>query len=380
MVRSMKILVTGHSGFLGRNLIEALKTSGDEQHKIYTYDKSDPLNKLEEYARDCDFVYHLAAVHRPDNKDEFLKVNLELFSTLLMYLEEYHNKSPVLYTSSIQAVQDTEYAKSKRLAEEALKEHGRRNNSRTIIYRLTNTFGKWAKPFGHSVVATFCYQVARDQEITIHNPDTVMNFYYIDDVIASLLTHLEGDVPPQPDGYYHLEEKYQFTVTLKELAGILTGFRLQRQGLYLPDIGDRLVKRLYSTYLSYLPLEKLIVPLSAHTDNRGSFMEIFKTDTRGQISLNITKPGIKKGDHYHNTKCERFLVISGKAKIQLRRTDSEEITEYYVTGDDPRFLEIPPGITHNLINVGDTDLYTLIWANEVFDPLNTDTYFCPVIP
>ena len=376
----MKILVTGHSGFLGRNLIEALKSSGQEQHKIYTYDKSDSLDKLEQYTKDCDFVFHLAAVHRPDRKEEFLEVNLEFFNTLLTYLQKYHNPSPVLYTSSIQAAQDTEYARSKRLAEEALATHGHINNSRTIIYRLTNTFGKWAKPCAHSVVATFCYLVARDQEITIHNPDTVMNFYYIDDVITSFLRHLKEEVPPKEDGYYRLEEDCLYSITLKELAEIITGFRLQRQGQYLPAVGDSLVKRLYSTYLSYLPLTELTVPLPVHSDSRGSFMEIFKTDSRGQFSLNITKPGIKKGEHYHNTKCERFLVLSGTAKIQLRRTDSDEITEYYLTGEEPRFLEIPPGVTHNLINTGDTDLYTLIWANEVFDSLNPDTYFCPVIP
>ncbi len=370
----MKILVTGAGGFLGRNLLAQLTNQSGTQYDIYTYDKSSNLDDLKEYTKDCDFVYHFAAVHRPIREDEFRKVNYEFFQTLLGYLRENGNHCPVLYTSSIQAVQNTEYARSKRMAEEALKEHGKLNASKVIIYRLTNTFGKWAKPCAYSVVATFCYNLAREREIEINNPNTLMRFYYVDDVITSFLKHLTEEVPPDADGYYRLTEEYCYSVTLKELADAIREFKYDRENNYIPDLKDPFHKKLYSTYLSYLPLEELKLPLTSHEDERGSFTELLKTEGSGQISLNITKPGIKKGEHYHNTKCEKFLVLSGTALIQIRRIGSREIMEYNLSGEKLCLLEIPPGYTHNLINTGESDLYTLIWANEVFDTTHTDTY------
>lgn len=370
----MKILVTGAGGFLGKNLIAALKALNSEEYTIYTYDKSNNLKDLKKYTVDCDFVYHFAAVHRPVRDTEFIEVNYELFQTMLVYLRESGNKCPVLYTSSIQAEQNTEYARSKQLAEEALREHEKINKSKSIIYRLTNTFGKWAKPCAYSVTATFCYNIARNKEIEIHNPDTVMRFYYVDDVIASFLRHLREEIPSNEDGYYRLAEEYTYPMTLKELADTIRSFKKAREELYIPDMKNPLIKKLYSTYLSYLPEEALIIPLRSHRDERGSFTELFKTEDRGQISLNITKPGIKKGEHYHNTKCERFLVIEGNAKIQLRRIGTGDVREFFLSSDNPAIFEIPPGCTHNLINTGDEDLYTIIWANEVFDKQNPDTY------
>ena len=374
----MKILVTGARGFLGKNLIAGLKALDGETYTIYTYDKSNTLMELKNFTRDCDFVYHFAAVHRPDRDGEFQEVNYEFFQTLLGYLRENGNKCPVLYTSSVQATQDTLYARSKRLAEEALREHVKENDSRGIIYRLTNTFGKWAKPYTYSVVATFCYNVTRNREIEIHNPDTRMNFYYIHDVITDFLRHLKDEIPPEEDGFYRLPQKYCYQVTIQELADTIRDFQKAREELYIPDMKNPFMKKLYSTYLSYLPSDMLALPLKRHKDDRGSFTEVFKTDDRGQFSLNVTKPGIKKGEHYHNLKCERFFVIAGEAKIQMRRIGTDEIREFLLSGEEPQIIEIPPGYTHNLINIGDTDLYTLIWANEVFDKGYPDTYPCSV--
>ncbi|HHV13171.1 MAG TPA: SDR family oxidoreductase [Clostridiales bacterium] len=376
----MKILVTGSGGFLGKNLLAGLRAQGEEEYTIYTYDKSNTPEELKSYTRDCDFVYHLAAVHRPTREEEFREINYEFFQTMLELLRENGNKCPVLYTSSVQAAQDTAYAKSKRMAEEALREHEEKNNSKGIIYRLTNTFGKWARPYTYSVVATFCYSIARNRGIEVHNPDTVMNFYYIDDVVEDFLRHLKEEVPPCGDGYYRLKEEYCYPVSVRELADILRGFKKAREELYIPDLGKPFVKKLYSTYLSYLPPDQLMLPVDSHRDDRGSFTEVFRTDGRGQFSLNVTKPGIKKGEHYHNSKCERFFVIAGKAKIQMRRIGTDEVEEYVLSAEKPQIIEIPPGYTHNLINIGDTDLHTLIWANEVFDRLHPDTYPCPVPP
>ncbi len=376
----MKILITGASGFLGKNLIDGLKALDGEMNTIYPYDKSNTLADLKNYTKDCDFVYHFAAVHRPVRDEEFQEVNYEFFQTLLGLLRENGNKCPVLYTSSVQATQDTLYARSKCMAEEALWEHIRINGSRGIIYRLTNTFGKWAKPYAYSVVATFCYNVARNKVIEIHNPDTRMNFYYIDDVISDFLIHLKKEVPPGEDGFYRLPQGLCYQISIQELADTIQGFQKAREELYIPDMNNPFTKKLYSTYLSYLPSDMLVLPIKSHKDARGSFTEVFKTDDRGQFSLNVTKPGIVKGGHYHNLKCERFFVISGEAKIQMRKISTGEIREYLLSGEVAQVIEIPPGYTHNLINIGDTDLYTLIWANEVFDKIYPDTYPCSITP
>lgn len=372
----MKILVTGSNGFLGKNLIARLEAQKEENHIIYKYDVDSSKEQLKEYAKECEFVFYFAAIHRPKKKEDFHQINVLLFEELIGFLEKYKNSCPVLYTSSIQAVQDTEYAKSKREAENLLIKHSEKAKSKAIIYRLTNTFGKWATPNHHSVVATFCYNITRDINIQIDNKDQPMNFYYIDDVIDSFISHFfkEGAPEPDADGFYRLEEKYIYTTTLGDLADKLKEFHDSRQTLKLPDMADEFTKKLYSTYLSFLPLDSFHYPLTMHADDRGSFTEIFKTPERGQFSINVIKPGIKKGEHYHNTKCEKFLVVNGRALIQFRQIDSVEVMNYYTSSEDLEVIDIPVGYTHNIINIGEEDLVTLIWANEVFEQENPDTY------
>lgn len=377
MVFCMKILVTGSNGFIGSNLIARLKSMGQE-NIIYAYDMNVSMETLREYTKDCDFVYHFTAVHRTNRIEDFMEVNYLFFKELLCMLEENHNTCPVLYTSSIQAMQDTEYAQSKRMAEEVLKEYAKKTGARGIIYRLTNTFGKWAKPGGHSVVATFCHNIARNEKIEIHNPDTVMNFYYIDDVIDSFVHQLKEEAGADADGIYRLEDTLLYSISLKELAEKIYSFKASRENHTLPDMKDVLTKKLYSTYLSYLQPTDFKYPLISNKDSRGSFTEIFKTEERGQISVNVIKPGVKKGEHFHNTKCEKFLVVSGEAKIQFRKIGTNEILNYYVSSKKMEVVDIPPGYTHNIINEGISDCVTLIWANEVFNKDKPDTYFRPV--
>lgn len=373
----MKILVTGAKGFIGSNLIARLNAL-EPEYIIYAYDMDTSLEELKKYTKDCDFVYHFTAVHRTNREEDFIEVNYLFFKELLEMLQKNHNYCPVLYTSSIQAVQDTEYAKSKRMAEEALKIYALKTGARGILYRLTNIFGKWAKPSAHSVVATFCYNIARNEAIEIHNPDTVMNFYYIDDVIDSFIKQLKEEEVPKEDGIHRLEDTLLYPVTLKELAEKIYSFKEARNNHTLPDVKDIFTKKLYSTYLSYLEPAEFKYPLISHTDNRGSFTEIFKTEDRGQISVNVIKPGVKKGEHFHDTKCEKFLVVSGEAKIQFRKIGTDKIINYYVSSRKLEVVDIPPGYTHNIINEGICDCVTLIWANEVFNPFKPDTYFCPV--
>lgn len=373
----MKILVTGASGFLGSNLIARLNGL-EQEYIIYAYDRKTTLEELREYTRDCDFVYHFTAVHRTNRTQDFMDINYRFFKELLDMLQENSNHCPVLYTSSIQAIQDTEYAKSKRMAEDALKIHASHTGARGILYRLTNTFGKWAKPGGHSVVANFCYGIARDEEIEIHNPNTVVSLYYIDDVIDSFVKQLTNNLTPDVDGIFRLDNSLLYHITLQELADKIYSFKGSRINHSLLDMKDTFTKKLYSTYLSYLQTNDFKYPLLTHKDNRGSFTEIFKTEERGQISVNVIKPGVKKGEHFHDTKCEKFLVISGEANIQFRKIGTKEILNYYVSSVKMEVVDIPPGYTHNIINEGICDCVTLIWANEVFDPFKPDTFFCPV--
>lgn len=373
----MKILVTGANGFIGSNLIARLKAMGPE-YIIYAYDRKTTIEDLREYTKDCDFVYHFTAVHRTNRTQDFIEVNYIFFKELLEMLQENHNNCPVIYTSSIQATQDTEYAKSKRLGEVALKTYATKTGAKGILYRLTNTFGKWAKPGAHSVVANFCHGIASNERIEIHNPETIVSLYYIDDVINSFVTQLTNDLCPDLDGIFRLDHSLLYHITLQELADKIYSFRNSRIDHSIVDMKDAFTKKLYSTYLSYLQPTDFKYPLLTHKDNRGSFTEIFKTEERGQISVNVIKPGVKKGEHFHDTKCEKFLVVSGEAKIQFRKIGTNEIINYYVSSLKMEVIDIPPGYTHNIINEGICDCVTLIWANEVFDPSKPDTYFCPV--
>ncbi len=366
----MKILVTGANGFIGKNLIAQLKNQNYTDILAYDIDTDPAL--LDEYAEQCDFVYHLAGVNRPKNPDAFMRGNFGFTSELLKALERHGNKAPVMLASSVQAELNNPYGKSKRAGEELLLHYGKDNGVRVLVYRFPNVFGKWCRPNYNSVVATFCYQIARDLPIRIDNPDTILHLVYIDDVAAELIRALSGNETHKgqfctvPVGY---------SVSLGQLAKLITGFREQRITLGVPDCSQPLEKKLYSTYLTYLPEEHFSYPLKANTDERGSFTEFIRTPDRGQFSVNVTKPGVTKGNHWHHTKTEKFLVVSGNALIQLRKTDSDRIAEYIVSGEQPQVVDIPPGYTHNIKNIGETDLVTLMWANEPFDPQNPDTYY-----
>ncbi|MFV0342990.1 MAG: NAD-dependent epimerase/dehydratase family protein [Anaerocolumna sp.] len=373
----MKILITGADGFIGSNLVARLTTMWP-QYIIYAYDRNTSLEVLRSYTKDCDFVFHFTAVHRTNRIEDFMEVNYFFFKELLGMLQEYGNSCPVLYTSSIQATQDSEYAKSKRLAEELLSQNSLKAGNKSIIYRLTNTFGKWAMPSGHSVVATFCHKIARNENIEIHNLETVMNFYYIDDVIDTFVNLLHTDLSVYDGKINYLDSSLLYSITLKELVKKIYSFKDTRENHAIPNIRDDFTKKLYSTYLSYLPNTDFKYPLCSHIDNRGSFTEIFKTKESGQFSINVVKPGVKKGEHYHNTKCEKFLVVSGEARIQFRKIGTNEVINYYVSASKLEMVDVPTGYTHNIINEGIYDCVILIWANEVYDSSNPDTYFCPV--
>jgi len=367
----MKILVTGAQGFIGKNLIEQLKYKNIGT--ILEFDKDTDPALLEEYCRDCDFVYHLAGVNRPERVEEFYEGNFGFTSTLLSSLKKHGNHCPIMLSSSIQAVLDNPYGTSKREGEELLKQYGKENGVKVLIYRFPNVFGKWCRPNYNSAVATFCHNTAHGLPIQVNGRDTKINLVYIDDVAAELIRALEGKETVGADGYGMVNPVHE--VTLGEIVDLLESFKRSRLSLQVPDMTEgSFSKKLYSTYLSYLPEDAFKYPLTMHADERGSFTEILRTADRGQFSVNISKPGIEKGNHWHNTKNEKFVVVSGKALIQFRKPDSEEIISYHVSGEKIEVVDIPVGYTHNIINEGDTDLVTFMWCNECFDPEKPDTY------
>lgn len=377
----MKILVTGAKGFVGRNLVAQLCCikAGKAKHKglgedltIYEYDVDTNPALLEAYTKDCDFVCHLAGVNRPKDEAEFMQGNFGFTSQLLSALQKNGNNAPVLITSSIQAALDNPYGRSKKAGEELLFRYGRENGVHVYVYRLPNVFGKWCRPNYNSVVATFCYNIAHGLPIRINDPSHVMQLVYIDDVVTEFLNAVTGQ-GHQNGAYYGVPTVH--TITLGEIADLLYGFYKSRQTLSLPKLDDAFVKALYSTYLSYLPEEAFSYPLTMHTDERGSFTEIIRTPERGQFSVNISKPGITKGNHWHNTKNEKFIVVSGKACIRFRKIGTDAVIEYHVSGDTLEAVDIPVGYTHSITNEGEGDLVTLMWCNECFDPEKPDTYF-----
>lgn len=369
----MKILVTGAGGFIGKNLIAQLKNLNYED--VFSYDIDTDPALLDRYAEQCDFVYHLAGVNRPKDPEAFMQGNFGFTSTLLDALRRHGNKAPVMLASSIQAERDNPYGRSKRAGEELLFRYAEENGVRVLIYRFPNVFGKWCRPNYNSVVATFCYQIARDLPIRVDDPDTQLRLVYIDDVVKELIRALSGG---ETRCGKFCEVPVSHTASLGQLAKLISGFREQRVTLQVPDCSDPLEKKLYSTYLSYLPEEGFAYPLRMNADERGSFTEVIRTEDRGQFSVNITNPGITKGNHWHHTKTEKFLVVSGEALIRLRRIDEDKVTEYPVSGSCPQVVDIPPGYTHSIKNTGETQLVTLMWANETFDPKNPDTYYLKV--
>ncbi|MFE8698123.1 capsular polysaccharide biosynthesis protein CapF [Cytobacillus sp. FJAT-53684] len=369
----MKILVTGANGFVGKNLIAELKNEG--YNDIFEFTRESDPSHLEKYTQECDFVFHLAGVNRPKDEDEFMEGNFGLTSQLLGLLKKHDNKAPVLITSSIQAEKDNSYGRSKKAGEELLFNYYYETDAKVYVYRLPNLFGKWSKPNYNTVVATFCHNVARDLDIQINNPDAELNLCYIDDVLEEFLSALEGK-PTMHEDFCVVPVTHN--IKLGELADLIKSFKESRSNLSIPNMEDALTKKLYSTYLSFLPEDQFSYDLKMNCDHRGSFTEFMRTTERGQVSVNVSKPGITKGNHWHHTKNEKFLVVSGEGLIRFRKIDSEEIIEYRVSGEKLQVVDIPTGYTHSIVNVGESDLVTVMWANECFDPEKPDTYFLEV--
>jgi UDP-2-acetamido-2,6-beta-L-arabino-hexul-4-ose reductase len=369
----MKILVTGAKGFIGTHLVTVLENRKNQI--IYPYDIDTDPALLDTYCRDVDIVFHLAGVNRPKNQTEYMIGNYGFTSTLLDTLKKYNNNAPVLLSSSIQASLDNPYGKSKKAGEDLLFNYGEETGAKVVVYRFPNVFGKWCRTNYNSAIATFCHNIAHDLPITINDPSVVMNLVYIDDVIEELIRALDGK---ETLNHGYGEVPVVHTINLGNVADLLYTFKESRGTLSVPDMSDTFAKKLYSTFLSYLPENQFNYPLTTHKDLRGSFTEFLKTPESGQVSVNISKPGIVKGNHWHHTKTEKFLVVSGKGIIRFRKVGSKEILEYRVNGDRLEVVDIPPGYTHNIENLGETDMVTIMWANENFDPEHPDTYYLEV--
>jgi len=370
------ILVTGSAGFIGKNLIVRLQELNDI--KIKSFDKDDNIETLKKYLQESDIIFHLAGVNRPKNVEEFKKINAGLTTTLIKLLEEVDNKIPIVITSSIQAELDNPYGQSKKIAEDELVKYAERNSVPIYIYRLPNIFGKWSRPNYNSVVSTFCYNISHNLEITISDPEKELELVYIDDVINEFVSLLNREVGDFSKHYYDI--KRTFKVTLGGLAEKIFEIRDIRKTLIVPNFSDIFMKCLHATYLSYLDKDDLSYKMDSKEDNRGSFVELMKSKTFGQVSVSRSRKGVTRGNHYHNTKNEKFCVIQGKAVIKLRKVLNDNIISYYVSGEKTEIIDLPPGYTHSIENLtdGDGEMILLIWANEIFDPENPDTYYCEV--
>ncbi len=378
----MNILITGANGFVGRNLVTSLeniqegkdRTRNIQIDNIFEFDLDTPKEVLDEYCKLADFVFHLAGVNRPKDEKEFMNGNFGFTSKLLDCLKKHNNRAPIMISSSIQASLDNPYGKSKKAGEDLIFEYGRENGIKTLVYRFPNLFGKWCRPNYNSVVATFCHNIANDLEITVNDRSHMMTLCYIDDVVCELINALSGK-ENRVDTYCQVPVEHK--ITLGEIADLLYKFKDQSSTLVMPEIPNgSFEKKLYSTYLSYLPKDKISFPLKMNVDNRGSFTELIKTEKCGQFSVNISKPCITKGQHWHHTKWEFFIVVSGNGLIQQRKIDTDEVLNFEVSGDKIEAVHMLPGYTHNIINLSDSEnLVTLMWANEQFDPNHPDTFF-----
>lgn len=381
----MKVLVTGANGFVGKNLVAALKNIKDGKDKttalptdleIFEFDIDTDKALLDTFCADCDFVFNLAGVNRPQNEAEFEKGNFGFASELLETLKKHRNTCPVLLSSSTQAVLDNPYGKSKKAGEDLFFRYAEETGAKVLVYRFPNLFGKWCRPNYNSAVATFCYNIAHDLPITVNDRSHEMTLVYIDDLVQEMLSALRGH--ETRDGAF-CRVPTEHKITLGEIADLLYIFKTNRETRQVPDMTDgSFSKKLYSTYLSYLPTDQFSYPLKMNIDERGSFTEILRTPDRGQFSVNISKPGITKGQHWHHTKNEKFLVVSGRGVIRFRKVDSDEVFEYFVSGDKLEVVDIPVGYTHNIENLGDTDMVTFMWCNECFNPEKPDTFFLEV--
>ncbi len=373
----MKVLVTGSAGFIGKNLVERLKAGAcADVTDVFEFDRDTDPSVLEEFAAQCDFVFHLAGVNRPQDPTEFTAGNVELTVRLLDALKATTPR-PVLLSSSVQALQGNAYGRSKRNAEEAVTEYSMVTGVPAYVYRLPNVFGKWSRPNYNTVVATFCYNIARDLPIEVTDPSTPLTLVYIDDVVDEFLRALRGKATVA-EGACLVEPTHDATVG--ELAECIRGFRRSRETLAVPSAADPLERKLYATYLSFLEPDTFSYPLTVHADERGSFTEIIRTAERGQFSVNVVKPGTAKGNHWHDTKNEKFVVVSGEGVIRFRKVGETEVHEYRVSSEQTEVVDIPPGYTHNIENLGDTDMTVFMWASEVFDPEKPDTHPADVRP
>ena len=400
----MKILVTGAHGFVGRNLVSQLRNIRDgkarnyalsgEELEIFEYDVDMDPSLLDDYCRQADFVFNLAGVNRPKDTSEFMKGNFGFASTLLDTLKKHGNQCPVMLASSIQATlvgryAASDYGRSKLAGEELFFAYSRETGAKVLVYRFPNLFGKWCRPNYNSAVATFCYNTAHDLPLQVNDPATRLELLYIDDLVEEMLAALEGkehrcefdgvETILQEDGRY-CAAPVTHKVTLGEIVELLHAFSRQPATLVMPEIPPHsFAKKLYSTYLSYLPKEKVAFPLKMNVDARGSFTELLRTENCGQVSVNISKPGITKGEHWHHSKWEFFMVVSGHALIRERKIGTDEVLEFEVSGREIKAVHMLPGYTHNIINLSETeDLVTVMWANEAFDPSRPDTYYEPV--
>ena len=399
----MKVLVTGAKGFVGRNLCSQLNNIKEGKARwygdvkidaVYEYDLDSTPAELDEWCRDCDFVFNLAGVNRPQNPEEFMQGNFGFASTLLNTLKKHGNRCPVMLSSSAQAsltgrFGNSEYGRSKKAGEDLFLKYGEETGARMLVYRFPNLYGKWCRPNYNSAVATFCNNIANDLPITVNDPAVELELLYIDDLVDEMIVALKGEehrcefsgleVLPQPDGRY-CYCPVTHKATLGEIVDLLNRFAELPTTLTIPEIpADSFAKRLYSTYLSYLPKDKAVFDLKMNCDERGSFTELVRTIKCGQVSVNISKPGITKGQHWHHTKWEQFIVVSGHGLIQMRKEGTDEVLNFEVSGEKIQSVIMLPGYTHNIINLSETeDLVTVMYCNEPFNPNRPDTYFDPV--
>lgn len=372
----MNILITGARGFMGKNLRSALTGRCGDAHRLMLLDMPHTEEELLAAAAEADFVFHLAGVNRPTDPADFQKGNADFTRQLLTLLKERGKRPPVLLSSSIQAALENPYGQSKLSAEQAVADYGRETGSAVYLYRLPNVFGKWSRPNYNSAVATFCHNVARGLPITVNDPSVTLRLVYIDDVVEEFLRAMEGQ--PHREGEWCTVQPVH-EVNLGHMAELIQSFPGLRDSLTAPDQSDPLVKKLYATYLSFLPPEDFSRPTVTHADQRGSFTELLHMGSRGQVSLNVSKPHITKGDHWHQTKHEKFIVLQGEGVIRFRKVGDSTVIAYKVSGENLTVVDIPTGYTHSIENTGDTDMLTLMWANEVFDPAHPDTLRLPVL-
>ena len=363
----MKVLVTGSSGFIGKNLHQHLKEEKDIE--IITFEQEDSFAKIENNINEIDFIFHLAGINRPESTEEFYTGNADLTRSIIELLNSKKLNTPIVITSSIQAEKENDYGKSKKQAEEVAGSY-----ANPYIYRLHNVFGKWCRPNYNSVIATFCHNVAHDIEIVVNDENVELELIYIDDIINEFMRILKGENPAHKENdYYYIDPVYK--MKLGELADRIKEFKIDMETISVPPTGDEFTKKLFSTYLSYVKMDDMVCIPKMNVDERGSFIELIKTQESGQVSVSVSKPGVVRGNHYHHTKMEKFIVIKGNAKITFRHIVTNEINEFYVDDTRLKIVNIPVGHTHKIENIGEDEMILLLWCNEIFDPNNPDTYF-----